>query len=1015
MKSTAASPLQSSKFAAPPVAYRPAPLWVWNDQLTPRRVRQQLRLIKKAGFGGAFVHPRPGLITEYLGDDWWACFASALDEARRLGIHLQIYDENSYPSGFAGGHVPSQLPHAVGSLVRMREVDRRQPASAGSNVYATAKHKGVRYVFEKASVEPSPWLADFAYPDLLRPEVTRKFLELTHEAYYARFSRHFGRTITAAFYDEPAIPYGTRSLPYSPWLAVRFKRRHGYDLTPEIPKLFLDQKGYERVRFDYYETIHHLFVENWAKPMQAWCRQHRIAITGHYNENNPRHTPNAMAMLEWLDMPGIDSLECLIGLLTTHRGIRRRVLPDRVLDLVLGTVRELQSVANQLGHARTLCEAFGAGGYESTLEDFKRIGDWLYTHGVNYLNPHLTFMTIRGARKRDHPQTFSEHSSWWPHSRPLWDYFARLSYVLSQGRMRQRILLLQPTSSAWLETPAHGASPDGESLTQIHLKTIQFLCNRLWDFDLGDEWILVRHGKVAAKKLQVGQQHYQVIVIPARLLNLRASTLRLLEDWTRQRGRVLILGDPPALVDGRPSQRAARLSRRWERVEGLEQLDRALARLLPKQVEIVPQAGWPEQVALMRRELDPKTICYFFTNMGAQQERFEANFPERGTIEEWDPQTGKVIPLTSEGGATVSVPLDLPRAGSRLLILKVGARVTEKPTSPARILSTRTVPLETLAVERCEENVLALDYCDVVVGGEKLNDMHHWHANQKIAQPHGLDHPAWDSAVQFRRNYLDMKFPKDTGFQAKFHFEVEKLPRSLRVAIESPELYRIQLNSQLLRFHSKSNSWLDPHIRTCDATAFLKKGRNTITLTAQPYDILMELEPVYLLGEFALKPISRGFSITSVRPLALGSWRKQGLPFYQGTVMYTCEFDLARGQSECVLRLSHWAGSLATIEINGRKMGMIAWPQALSAKGGYELDISRGVKGGRNVVRIGVVGTPKNLLGPFHASGKEVGLPHPRGYGWPHMWQQSPAFGQPPGSAYDQIDYGLFADPEIIA
>jgi len=131
-------------------------------------------------------------------------------------------------------------------------------------------------------------------------------------------------------------------------------------------------------------------------------------------------------------------------------------------------------------------------------------------------------------------------------------------------------------------------------------------------------------------------------------------------------------------------------------------------------------------------------------------------------------------------------------------------------------------------------------------------------------------------------------------------------------------------------------------------------------------------------------------------------------------VIYSCQFQLARGQSKCVLRLPRWAGSLATVQLNGRKMGMIAWPQALSAKGGYELDISAGIKAGRNVVRIGVVGTPKNLLGPFHASGKEVGLRHPRGYGWPHMWQQSPAFGQPPGSAYDQIDYGLFADPEII-
>jgi hypothetical protein len=51
-------------FFNPPVDYRPAPLWVWNDELTPQRVRGQLREFHRAGMGGAFVHPRPGLISE---------------------------------------------------------------------------------------------------------------------------------------------------------------------------------------------------------------------------------------------------------------------------------------------------------------------------------------------------------------------------------------------------------------------------------------------------------------------------------------------------------------------------------------------------------------------------------------------------------------------------------------------------------------------------------------------------------------------------------------------------------------------------------------------------------------------------------------------------------------------------------------------------------------------------------------------------------------------------------------
>lgn len=57
-----------------------------------------------------FVHPRPGLITEYLGEEWFGLWQKSLEEAKGLGLLCNIYDENSYPSGFAGGHAPSLAP-----------------------------------------------------------------------------------------------------------------------------------------------------------------------------------------------------------------------------------------------------------------------------------------------------------------------------------------------------------------------------------------------------------------------------------------------------------------------------------------------------------------------------------------------------------------------------------------------------------------------------------------------------------------------------------------------------------------------------------------------------------------------------------------------------------------------------------------------------------------------------------------------------------------------------------------
>ena len=104
-------------FADPPAAYRSMPLWVWNGEVTETRITEMLEQFAAQGLGGVFVHPRPGLITEYLSGRWFELWRHALRECKRLGLICNIYDQNSYPSGFAGGHVPARAPHVVAQYV----------------------------------------------------------------------------------------------------------------------------------------------------------------------------------------------------------------------------------------------------------------------------------------------------------------------------------------------------------------------------------------------------------------------------------------------------------------------------------------------------------------------------------------------------------------------------------------------------------------------------------------------------------------------------------------------------------------------------------------------------------------------------------------------------------------------------------------------------------------------------------------------------------------------------------
>ncbi|NCB09727.1 MAG: hypothetical protein EOM73_16405, partial [Bacteroidia bacterium] len=99
-------------FQNPTAKYRTAPFWVWNNKVTRDDIDRTLTEYKDKGMGGVFLHPRYGMITEYLSDEWWDLVQYSLQKAEELDLNLWIYDENSYPSGFAGGHVPAQMPES---------------------------------------------------------------------------------------------------------------------------------------------------------------------------------------------------------------------------------------------------------------------------------------------------------------------------------------------------------------------------------------------------------------------------------------------------------------------------------------------------------------------------------------------------------------------------------------------------------------------------------------------------------------------------------------------------------------------------------------------------------------------------------------------------------------------------------------------------------------------------------------------------------------------------------------
>jgi hypothetical protein len=348
------------------------------------------------GIGGFIHRGGPHHAFTCLKNGW--IFAVARTEVREK---VWIYDENSYPSGFAGGHVPAVMPDAVRTGLRMlkasalprafaktmaegvplvvlrRAGESFEDVTAGAAALASSGEKGDYYIFTRVFQTPSPWFGGFTYVDIMRRDVTEKFLDVTLNAYERAFGAEFGTVVPGVFQDEAEInpAGGADTINYTPALFQAFQGKWGYDLRPALPSLFEEAGDFGKVRHDFYATLLDLFIENWAKPYFAYCADHNLAFTGHYWEHEwpfPRVSPDSLAMAAYAHMPGIDILMNIY-----QRDPHAQFGNARA-------VREIRSAANQQGRRRTMSETFGAGGWDMSFEDQKRIGDWEYALGVNF-------------------------------------------------------------------------------------------------------------------------------------------------------------------------------------------------------------------------------------------------------------------------------------------------------------------------------------------------------------------------------------------------------------------------------------------------------------------------------------------------------------------------------------------------------------------------------------------------------------------------------------------------------
>lgn len=487
--------------------YRPIPFWSLNDRLEDDEMRRQVARMDEAGIGGYFMHARGGLETEYLSDDWFSAIGSAASEGGKRDMYAFAYDENGWPSGYAGGKVP-----ACGREYTQKTLCFEK--GEGHRDTTIANVGGYHFYYEE-----NPF-----YADLLDAKVTDKFIEFSYEPYY----RRFGSAIRGFFTDEPQLGR-VGGLPWSLILPDEYKNAYGEDLIPRLPALVSGEDPALNIR--YWHLIARLFKTNYAGRIGAWCREHGYLFTGHLllEEDFPyqiKSSGAAMPSYEYFDIPGIDML-------------------TRIKDPGAAILAPYQvaSVAHQFGKKQIVTESFAACGHNASFDDLTAIFSWQAVRGVTLLCQHLFPYSMRGLRKRDYPPALFFQQPWWCRSNVFNDAVSRIGKLLSEGKSDFDTLVLHPIVSCW-------AVYKNDDFSKIHdiqndfFSLLRSLEGKHVLFDLGDEMLLSEHGTVENGVLYLGKARYTRLILPDTAYHLPAVEA-LIDKFRAQGGVVLAASEVP--------------------------------------------------------------------------------------------------------------------------------------------------------------------------------------------------------------------------------------------------------------------------------------------------------------------------------------------------------------------------------------------------------------------------------------------------------------------------------------
>lgn len=975
-------------FENPSSEYRGAPFWAWNKKIDKNELMEQIGYFKQMGMGGFHIHCRTGLDTEYLGPEFFECVRICVEEAQKRGLKLYLYDEDRWPSGFAGGKVTKDKKYRNRYLVfttlanKDRKIMKKHYKSTAST---EANGQGVllaRYKIELENgflksyhlltedeivddcwylylevAEESPWFNNQTYVDTLNSEATKRFIQTTHEKYYEQFGNDFGRIIPTIFTDEPQFTpktfletsYQQKDilLPYTEKFASIYMEKYQSDFLDSFPEIIWEQEddGMPSTRYKFHDTIAELFATSYADVLGSWCKEHRIKLTGHMMGeqtllSQTHSTGEAMRSYRSFHLPGID------------------MLCDK---REYSTAKQAQSASHQYGREGVMSELYGVTNWDFDFRDHKLQGDWQAALGISLRVLHLSWMSMAGEAKRDYPASIFYQSPWYKEYKLVEDHFARVNTALTRGKPIVRIGVIHPIESYWFHYgPLDKTSMKREELEQNFKNITEWLLFSQQDFDYISESLLQNlYEKSSDKFFHVGKMKYDMIVLPA-CETLRFTTYEVLKEFVNDGGKVIFMGEAPKYLDAEFSSKpkelySACIAIPFSKDSLLNELEEI------REVEIRNEDGTYSSNLLYQLRQDGTEKWLFIAN---GKETKNKDIPQKNKViiringiwmvECYNTLNGEITKLlVKHDGNNTKIFRELYDQDSLLLKFSKQTKVNDiTKINHTSKEEKRNNLFQKVPVQLSEPNVLLLDMAEYQIDNQE------WKPSEEILRIDNKIRKQFSFPKRmeaFAQPWVDKNVVKAKHIVTlKFKIKSKIKLKECQFAMESTGLERVRLNNEPVKVEFKGY-FVDKSIKKFNIGP-VKEGINFIEIQL-PFTEKTNLECCYLLGDFGVQVAGCATLLEKpVTNLEFGDYTSQGLPFYAGNITYQVEVNTAAGDFE--LEVTKFRAPLLKVVVDNEKKGQIAYsPYKISL--GY-------LSTGKHTIEITSFGNRVNVFGAVH-------------------------------------------------